>query len=58
MLLPLGGRLILVIHCLTNIPMYIMGFYLLQDEVHNKMDRVHSRFFWEKEHGKKKNTIR
>lgn len=53
-LLASGGRLILVNDCLTNIPMYIMGFYLLQNGVHDKMDRVRSWFFWEKEQGKQK----
>lgn len=45
-LLASGGRLTLVNDCLTNIPIYLMGFYLLQDGAHDKMDRVRSHFFW------------
>lgn len=37
-----GGMLVLVNDCLTNIPMFIMGFYLLQEGVHDKLDRVRS----------------
>lgn len=37
-LLVSGGRLVLVNDCLTNIPMYMMGFYLFQDEVHEKLE--------------------
>lgn len=40
-----AGRLVLVNDCLTNIPMYTMGY---------KMDRVRSRFFWEKVDGKQR----
>lgn len=41
-----GGKLALINVCLTNAPMYAMGFYLLQDGVHDKFDKVRSRFFW------------
>lgn len=34
--------------------MYFMGFYLLQDKVDDKIDRVRSCFFWEKYDGKQK----
>lgn len=39
--------------------MFIMGFYLLQDGVHKKLDRVRAMFFWAKENGKQKyHTVR
>lgn len=50
-LLALGGRLVLINDCLTNIPMFVMGFYLLHDGTHEKLDKVRSRFFWAKEGG-------
>lgn len=53
-LLASGGRLVLVNDCLTNIPMFIMGFYLLRDGIHDKLDRVRSIFFWAKENQKQK----
>lgn len=53
-LLASGSRLVLINNHLTNIPMFIMGFYLLQDGIHEKLDRVRSRFFWPKELGKQK----
>lgn len=40
-----GGRLALVNDCLTYIPVYIMGFYLLQDGMREELDKVRSRFF-------------
>jgi hypothetical protein len=41
-----GARLILSNSCLTSLPMYTMGFYLLPDECHKKMNSIRSRFFW------------
>jgi hypothetical protein len=43
----LGGKLILTNSCLTNLPMYIMGFYMLPKGVHGKMDMIRSNFFWQ-----------
>jgi hypothetical protein len=42
-----GGKLILTNSCLTNLPMYIMGFYMLPKGVHDKMDMIRSKFFWQ-----------
>lgn len=51
-LLASGGWLVLINNCLTNILMYVMGFYLLQDGIHDKLNKIWSRFFWAKENGK------
>lgn len=32
--------------------MFVMGFYLLQDDIHDKLNKVWSHFFWVKENGK------
>jgi hypothetical protein len=42
----LGGRLILSNSCLASLPTYVMGFYLLPQGNHRKMDYIRSRFFW------------
>lgn len=42
-----GGRMILTNSCLSNIPLYYMGFYWLQEGVHKKMDRVRANFLWQ-----------
>lgn len=41
-----GGRLILTNSSLSNMPIYIMGIYHLQDGVHQQMDMIRSQFFW------------
>lgn len=41
-----GGG-ILINSCLSSVPMYMMGFYQLPEQVHHKMDTIRSRFFWE-----------
>jgi hypothetical protein len=41
-----GARLILTSNCLSSLATYVMGFYLLTQGTHKKMDRVRSRFFW------------
>jgi hypothetical protein len=38
-------RLILTNSCLSSLPTYMMGFYLLPQDTHRKMDHVRSRFF-------------
>jgi hypothetical protein len=40
-----GGRLILTNSCLSSLPMYCMGFYLLPKEFHYKMNSIRSNFF-------------
>nr|XP_051197209.1 uncharacterized protein LOC127310588 [Lolium perenne] len=42
-----AGRLELTNSCLSSLPMFAMGIYLLHDATHLAMDRPRSRFFWE-----------
>jgi hypothetical protein len=42
-----GGGLILTNSCLSSLPMYCMGFYLLPEEFHYKMNSIRSNFFWQ-----------
>ena len=41
-----GGKMILVESCLSSILNYTMGIYLLQEEIHQKVDATRSSFFW------------
>jgi hypothetical protein len=41
-----GGRLILTNTCLTSLPTFTMGFYMLPLGTHKKMDQIRSRFYW------------
>jgi hypothetical protein len=43
----LEGQTYLKNSCLTNLPMYMMGFYMLPKGVHGKMDMIRSKFFWQ-----------
>jgi len=49
-----GGRAVLLNSCLTSIPMYVMGFYLLYEGNHQRMDAARARFFWQGTGKKKK----
>jgi hypothetical protein len=40
------GRLILTNNCLSSLPTYTMGFYLVPLGIHRKMDHVRAKFFW------------
>jgi hypothetical protein len=40
------GESILIESCLSSLPNYIMGFYLLTGQVLQKIDSVRARFFW------------
>lgn len=42
-----GGNLILLNTCLSSLPTYIMGFYLLFNGNHKQMDSIRSNFFWQ-----------
>ncbi|KAK1645856.1 hypothetical protein QYE76_063661 [Lolium multiflorum] len=42
-----AGRLELTNSCLSSLPLFAMGLYLLHDATHGTMNRHHSRFFWE-----------
>jgi hypothetical protein len=41
-----GGKTVLTQSCLSSIPNYSMGIYLLLDEIHQKMDSARANFFW------------
>jgi hypothetical protein len=45
-LLSSGGKLILTNSCLTSLPMYTMGFYLLSRKTHESMVSIRGKFFW------------
>jgi hypothetical protein len=40
-----GAKLIFTNICLTSLPMYAMGFYLLPKGVHEGMDSIRNKFF-------------
>jgi hypothetical protein len=40
-----GGKMILIESCLSSVPNYTMGIYLLQEEIHHKMDTARANFF-------------
>jgi hypothetical protein len=42
-----AGRLELTNSCLSSLPMFAMGIYLLHDTTHSAMDKHRCRFFWE-----------
>jgi hypothetical protein len=42
-----GGKAVLLNSSLTSIPMYMMGFYLLYEGNHQRMDTARARFFWQ-----------
>jgi hypothetical protein len=33
--------------CLSSIPLYCIGFYLLKDGVHSDMDNIRAKFLWQ-----------
>jgi hypothetical protein len=49
-----GGKMILIESCLSSIPNYTMGIYLLQEEIHQKMDTARVNFFWHGPHMRRK----
>jgi hypothetical protein len=42
-----AGRLELTNSCLSSLPMFAMGLFLLPDTSHGRMDSTRARFFWE-----------
>jgi hypothetical protein len=49
-----GGKMILIESCLSSIRNYTMGIYLLQEEIHQKMDTARANFFWHGPHMRRK----
>ena len=45
-----GGKLVLTNACLTSLPIYTMGFYLLPKSSHGGMDSVRGKFFCQGAH--------
>jgi hypothetical protein len=43
--LSLGGRLVLINSCLSNLPVYAMSMYWLSVSILDKMDSARKRFF-------------
>jgi hypothetical protein len=46
--------MILIESCLSSVPNYIIGVYLLQEENHDKMDSARANFFWHGPHMKRR----
>ena len=42
-----GGKAVLLNSCLSSIPMYTMGVYLLYERNYQALDAVRKRFFWQ-----------
>ena len=42
-----GGKLVQTNACLTSLPIFTMGFYLLPKSSHGGMDSVRGKFFWQ-----------
>jgi hypothetical protein len=42
-----AGRLELTNSCLSSLPMFAMGIYMLHEATHSALDKPHARFFWE-----------
>lgn len=42
-----GGRLLLTNTSLSSLPIYTMGMYRLQDTIHQQMDSIRAKFFWQ-----------
>jgi hypothetical protein len=47
-----GSKTILINSCLSSLPLYIMGLYLLPEGVHGNFDKELSRFFWQERNGR------
>lgn len=52
--LSIGGRLTLLMACLSNIPIYCMSMYLLPKTIIKRMDKTRKRFMWQGGSMKKK----
>jgi hypothetical protein len=47
-----GSKRILVNSCMSSLPLYIMGLYLLPEGVHGNFDKKLPRFFWQECNGR------
>jgi hypothetical protein len=53
-----GGGSIPIESCLSSLPNYIMGFYLLPGQVHQKMSSARARFYWDSGEKKKYHMVK
>ena len=49
-----GSKTVLIDSCLSSLPMFMMGLYILPEGVHGSFDRELSRFFWQAANGRQK----
>jgi hypothetical protein len=49
-----GSKTFLINSCLSSLPLYIMGLFLLPEGVHGNIDKELSRFFWQERNGRQK----
>jgi hypothetical protein len=49
-----GSKTVLIDACLSSLPMFIMGIFLLPEGVHGSLDKELSRFFWQARDGRGK----
>jgi hypothetical protein len=49
-----GGKSIFISSCLSNIPLHIMGIYMLYEGNYQQLDSIRARFFWQGTHEKRK----
>lgn len=41
-----AGRAVQINACMSSIPSYAMGFYLLPEGVHQRFDKIRGRYYW------------
>jgi hypothetical protein len=56
--LSFGGKSILIESSISSLPNYIMGVYLLPNEVHHKMDLTRANFYWDSDDKKKYHMVK
>ena len=49
-----GSKTILIDSCISSLPMYMMGLYILPEGIHRSFDKALSRFFWMGASGRQK----
>lgn len=49
-----GGKTILMDSCLSSVPIYTMGFYLIPENLHEAIDTDRANFFWHGIKGKRR----
>ena len=49
-----ASKTVLIDACLSSLPMFLMGVYVLREGIHSSFDRDLSRFFWQAANGRQK----